>query len=242
MRIVREAWRLLSISRHFVSRRKLRNYRRARHNLYTPARVSPSSRWSGCRVSTVSALTEAVCRGGAGCTGGALRSTGHVSPASLAAEHWAPSTVCAAAMVPSRHRHPAPRAFSPRHDNWYIDREFSVLRDIILVILVIVIIIRNTAIILPLSTRCNDRQLIMTHYLFCKKGGMKSISEYFHFICNMLQSSRSRRWHKIANEDRFLYLSIDRNWNKFVSIWQSDCPWEKMWNIMTVEIQCLRNL
>ena len=140
MRIVREAWRLLSISRskHFVSRRKLRNYRRARHNLYTPARVSPSSRWSGCRVSTVSALTEAVCRGGAGCTGGALRSTGHVSPASLAAEYWAPSTVCAAAMVPSRHRHPAPRAFSPRHDNWYIDREFSVLRDMILVILVIV--------------------------------------------------------------------------------------------------------
>ena len=92
------------------------------------------------------------------------------------------------------------------------------IRDMVLVILVIVMIICNTAIILSLFSRCNDRQLVLTHYLFCKKGGMKSLSEYFHFISNMLQSSRSRRWHKIANVDRFLYLSIDRNWNKFVSI------------------------
>ena len=140
MRILGEVWRrLLSISRskYFASGRKLRNYRRARHNLYTP--VSPSSRCSRCRVSTLSALTE-VMQGVQGAQGARCGARGtsllQASPpstelrAQCAQRRWFPPD------TDTRHQEQSPApAFSPRHDNWYIDREFSMLRDIVLLIL-----------------------------------------------------------------------------------------------------------
>ena len=101
--------------------------------------VSPSSRCSRCRVSTLSALTE-VMQGVQGAQGARCGARGtsllQASPpstelrAQCAQRRWFPPD------TDTRHQEQSPApAFSPRHDNWYIDREFSMLRDIVLLIL-----------------------------------------------------------------------------------------------------------
>ena len=86
MRIVGEVWRrLLSISRskHFVSGRKDIIAERVTICIYCSISVQQMLAMQGIH----SICSDRGDAGGAGCTGGALRSTGHVSPASLAAEY-----------------------------------------------------------------------------------------------------------------------------------------------------------